>query len=274
MIRRAFPALAAAAFAAGPAAPLAAATPAPRTIEAEYVVMWLDSVAVYGAKMTGTWDGSRYRVSFQVRSLGMIEAVARIRIAWQAEGTAKGGRALPAAFDQTNTFRGNARKVALRYAGNGAAPTVAIAPPESPGKRPPVPEALKRNTVDPLTAVFGAVTTPMDAKPCVYSAQVFEGMRRTDIAFAYGRADRTSRLAPSGLPAESVVCLLHVKRLAGYEDRAFKNQPEPMPPAEIAIVRLPSAGIWLPVSLDFASRVGPISARLVRVRVDGRAPGD
>jgi hypothetical protein len=275
MIRRTTAALGAVALGASvhaAAAPAGAATPAPRTIEAEYVVTWLDSVAVYGAKMTGTWDGARYRVAFQVRSLGMIEAVARIRIAWSAEGTAKSGRALPAAFDQTNAFRGNTRKVALRYAGNGAAPSVSIAPPESPGKRPPVPEAMKRNTVDPLTAVFGAVTTPMDAKPCVYSAQVFEGLRRTDISFTFGRTARTSRLAPPGLPAEAVVCLLHAKRLAGYEDRAFKNQPEPLPPAELAVVRLPKAGIWLPVSLDFVSRVGPISARLVRVTVDGRPP--
>lgn len=271
MTRRPVPAaaLAAATLALAAAAAPPAAAQSAKTVEAEYVVFWLDTIAVYGAKMTGTWDGAQYRVAFHVRSLGMIEAVARTRIEWKTEGSVRAGRALPASFDQANASRGQTRRIALRYAGDGP-PNVAIAPPESPGKRPPVPEAMKRGTVDPLTAVFAAVTTRMDAKPCVYSAQVFEGLRRTDISFAYARADRAPRMAPSGLPAETVVCLLHAKRLAGYEDRAFKNQPEPMPPAEIAIARLPQHGVWLPVSLDFVSRVGPISARLVRVSVDGR----
>jgi hypothetical protein len=253
-----------AARAAEPAAPA-------KTLEADYVITWL-GLPVYAAKFSMTRHGDRYRLRFWADAEGIARLAARQTVEWETQGRIAGGEFRPERFEQINTFRRQPRRITIAYAEKGAQ-AVSIVPPESPGKRPPVPEPLKAGTVDPLSATFAALSASLGAKSCAYTAKVFEGLRRTDVRLEHAGSKRTPVHRVSGLDREAYVCLMHAKRLAGYEEKHFKQNPEPLPPATLWVARHEAAAMWVPAQLRFESSYGPIYARLTRLKfVNGAAP--
>ncbi len=246
------------AHAAEPAAPA-------KTLEAEYIVTWL-GLPVYAAKIAIAWNGERYRLRFHAEAVGILRlATNTTTVEWETTGRRAEGEVQPERFLQANTFRKQTRRITLAYSAKGP-PAVSVAPPESPGKRPPVPEPLKAGTLDPLSATFAALAKPLDAKTCGYDAKVFEGLRRTDVRLEHAGAERTPAHRLPGLDRQAIVCRMHAKRVAGYEPKHFKQNPEPLPPAILWVAKHAEAGLWLPAQLRYESQVGPIYARLTRVK--------
>jgi len=235
----------------------------PRKVEAEYVITWL-GFPVYSVRFAGEWNGDRYGVRFNAEAQGLGRLANSTTIDWEVKGRLAKGEVQPLRFEQANMFRRQVRRITLAYAEKGP-PAVSVVPPESPGKRPPVPDALKAGTLDPLSATFAAVARPLDAKSCAYAAKVFEGLRRTDVRLEHAGTEPTPAHRVRGLDRQSLVCLLHAKRLAGYEEKHFKQNPDPLPPATLWVANHAAAGLWLPVLLRFDSAYGPVYARLVRV---------
>ncbi|HEY7608244.1 MAG TPA: DUF3108 domain-containing protein [Alphaproteobacteria bacterium] len=250
---------------AGAGAAAEAAEPAgpEKRLEAEYTVTWL-GFPVYSGRLDIVWNGERYRMRFRAEAEGIVRLAAHTDIAWETTGRFAKGAVRPDRFEQSNTFRRKTRRITLAYAGRGP-PAVSVVPPESPGKRPPVPEPMKSGTLDPLSAAFAALTLPRDAKGCGYSAQVFEGLRRTDVRLEYGGTERTPVHRVAGLDRRAFVCLMHARRLAGYEEKHFRENPEPLPPATLWVAKHDEAGLWLLAQLRFESQFGPIYARLTRI---------
>ncbi len=240
-------------------------------IEAEYLITWM-GIAVYTARLAAAWQDGRYRMQFGAEAVGIARLGNHTTIAWETRGRMTKGALQPEIFEQANTFRRQTRRITLDYPGSiGAAalrsvvmPAVSVVPPESPGKRPPVPDALKADTLDPLSATFAAVAMAPDATACRFAAQVFEGLRRTDVRLDHEGTEHAP-VRGAGLDRESLVCLLHAKRLAGYEEKHFRQNPEPLPPAKLWVAKHADSGLWLPVQLRFESSYGPIYARLVRL---------
>jgi len=242
-----------------------------RKIVAEYTITWL-GMPVYSATFDLAKDGERYVMRFHAEAEGIVRLAANTTVDWETSGRLANGQLQPDRFEQANTFRQQTRRITLAYAAKGA-PAVSVVPPESPGKRPPVPEPLKAGTVDPLSATFAALAMPLDAKGCGYSAKVFEGLRRTDVRLEHAGTERTPVRRIAGLDGQSFVCLMHAKRIAGYEEKHFRQNPDPLPPAMLWVAKHEGAGLWLPAQLRFESQVGPIYARLTRLTLsNGGAP--
>jgi hypothetical protein len=258
-------------LAAASGAARAAEPPAPtKQIEAEYLITWL-GLPVYSGKFAIAWNGERYRMRFQAEAQGIARLGNSTTIDWETSGRLANGAVQPERFAQANTFRKQTRRITLAYAAKGA-PAVSVVPPESPGKRPPVPETLKSGTIDPLSATFAAIALPRGAKSCGYAARVFEGLRRTDVRLEHAGAERTPLHRIAGLDRQAFVCQLHAKRLAGYDEKHFRQNPEPLAPATLWVARHEGAGLWLPAQLRFESSYGPIYARLTRVKLSNGSP--
>jgi hypothetical protein len=250
--------------AAEPAAPA-------KSLEADYTITWL-GMPVYSGKFAIAWNGERYRMRFRAEAEGIVRLAANTTITWETSGRLAKGEVRPERFEQANTFRRQTRRITLAYAEKGA-PAVSVVPPESPGKRPPVPEPMKAGTLDPLSATFAALSASLATKSCGYTAKVFEGLRRTDVRLEHAGTERTPVYRVSGLDRDSFVCRMHAKRLAGYEDKHFRQNPEPLPPATLWVAKHEGAALWLPTQLRFESEYGPIYARLTRLKlVNGSAP--
>lgn len=225
-----------------------AGEPAKR-LEADYVITWL-GFPVYSGTLALAWNGERYRMRFQAEAQGIARLANGTTIDWETTGRLARGKVEPERFAQANTFRRQTRRITLAYAAKGP-PSVSVVPPESPGKRPPVPEALKAATLDPLSATFAALAMPPGTAQCRYAAQVFEGLRRTDVRLVHAGTGRTPGYRIAGLDRQGFVCALHAQRLAGYEEKHFRQNPEPLPPAKLWVARHAAAGLWLPAQLRF-----------------------
>lgn len=248
---------------AAPAAP-ALAVETSRSFAADYVVTWL-GVPVYETRFTALIRPNSYRAVMSARSRGIVEMVSRIRVHFEAVGRIVADSFRPRAVRQIYLLKtGKFRHVDMRYGANGSVAT-AIRPPESPGKRRPVPDALRRYTQDPISALLGAVSTALTARPCHHTASVFEGRRRVDTRLTYSGPVDTPRLSVDGLPAKAELCLLHAKRIAGFRPRHFRKMPT-LPAARLWVVRYRRAGLWLPVQLRLDTRWGAIYARLTRFK--------
>jgi hypothetical protein len=247
----------------GAAAPAAEPSGPEKHLEADYIVTWL-GFPVYSGKFDIVWNGERYRMRFRAEAEGIVRLAAHTDIVWETTGRLAKGAVNPDRFEQANTFRRKTRRITLAYTDKGP-PAVSVVPPESPGKRPPVPEPLKAGTLDPLSATFAALAMPRDAKSCGYGAKVFEGLRRTDVRLEFAGTERTPVHRVGGLDRQAVVCLMHAKRLAGYEPKHFKQNPEPLPPATLWVAKHEATGLWLPAQLKFESEYGPIYARVTRI---------
>jgi hypothetical protein len=263
MMRR-FPATAAALALLAGAAHGAEPASSGKRLEAEYIITWL-GLPVYSGTIVIAWNGERYRVRFQAEAQGVARLANSTTIDWETSGRLAKGRVQPERFAQANTFRRQTRRITLAFAAKGP-PSVSVVPPESPGKRPPVPEALKAATLDPLSATFAAFAMPLDTKSCGYTARVFEGLRRTDVRLEHAGSARTPARRIAGLDPQAFVCELHARRLAGYEEKHLRQNPEPLPPATLWVAKHAGAGLWLPAQLRFESQFGPIYARLTRVK--------
>jgi hypothetical protein len=264
-VARPGPLLCASILAAGlAAAPVAraGAVEKPRSFSADYLVTWL-GFPVYETRFTAAIRPDSYRAVMSARSRGIVELVSRIRVHFETVGRIVADRFQPRTVRQIYLLRSGAfRHVDLDYGRNGSV-VATIRPPESPGKRKPVPAALRRHTQDPISALLDAVTTALTAAPCRHTAAVFEGRRRVDTRLSYAGAVSTPSLVVGGLPAKAELCLLHAKRIAGFQPRHFRKMPT-LPPAKLWVVRLRRAGIWLPVQLRLDTRWGPIYARITR----------
>lgn len=252
------------------AAPLAsaAAVETPRSFAADYLVTWL-GVPVYETRFRALIRPRSYRAVMSARSRGVVEMVTRIRVHFESVGRIVADSFRPRAVRQIYLLKtGRFRHIDMTYRADGNVAT-AIRPPESPGKRKPVPDALSRYTQDPISALLGAVSTALTAKPCHHTASVFEGRRRVDTRLSHAGATRTPALGVGNLPDEAEVCLLHAKRIAGFRPRHFRRMPK-VPPARLWVVRHPTAGIWLPVQLRLDTRWGPIYVKLTRFAADAR----
>jgi len=247
------------------AAPHAKSGVQERQIAARWVVTW-SGLPVLEAKIAADINGGRYSANFNARSRGILELIAKLRTSWQTTGKVDGDAMSPERVRQRYRMkRGGNRVVLMSWSPSGAVST-RIIPPESPGKRKKVPEELQRWTLDPITATLNGLVAPRTGPPCDYAAKVFEGRRRVDFRLSYVSRTRTPSLHVRGVPDQSMVCLLHAQRRAGFHDRHMRQVPK-LNPAKIWIVRMPNSGIWLPVQLEFQTRYGMARARLVALNI-------
>ena len=236
-----------------------------RRIAARWLVTW-GGLPIYKVKISAEIANGRYTAGFEARSRGVVEVAAKSRTVWRTAGRVNGNALAPETMHQRYLMkRGGYRQVWMTWAPSGAVST-RIDPPENKGKRKKVPEAMQRGTLDPITAILNGLVAPRGGPPCKYAAKIFEGRRRIDIRMSFHRYGKALRLAGHKLPRKATVCLLHLRRVAGFRARHLKDVPK-LHPLKLWIVRLEKAGIWMPVEMALKSSYGIARARLSALEV-------
>jgi hypothetical protein len=179
-----------------------------------------------------------------------------------AEGGWAGERPLPATYRADGVWRGQPRRVALRWL--GAEPAVTVLEPPNEEEREKVPIALRRGTLDALSALAQLSRQVAQTGRCDVTAAIFDGRRRVEVA---SRTESIDRLPPwrDAWAGDALRCSYESRTVAGFRlDDDRDRAAEPQRGIAWVAPALPGAPP-LPVRVDLPSRwFGTVTAYLVR----------
>lgn len=193
-----------------------------------------------------------YRVEAQTRSRGLVDALVGFRSKARSEGALIPEGPQPREHRADNEWRGEPREVRITYAEDG--PVASASPPAEEDDRGPVPEALMRGTLDPLTAALKAALDAQAGSPCEGRLEVFDGRRRYALEFA------------ERAPAEGGLhCRLRLERIAGMSHDPWLPIIQPIETAELWLARLRPDLPPIPHRLQADTAFGAAIVRLTAI---------
>jgi hypothetical protein len=197
-------------------------------------------------------DGPRYLMRLRLRSSGVMGLFSGGDQVTLAEGAWHGTEPVPARYRLDGQWQGMPRQVALDYAAPGQPPLLRAIEPPIESWREPVPDPLRRGTMDSLSAIAKLSRVVAGTGRCDTAAPVFDGRRRVDYAV---RTAGVEHLPPEGAFAGPALrCAFEGRVIAGVRsdqdpDEARRPQPATAWLAEVLPGRPP-----LPVRIELPSR--------------------
>jgi hypothetical protein len=192
-----------------------------------------------------------YRVETRLRTRGIAAVFAAGEQVTRVTGGFAGAAAQPAGYVSEGVWRGRTRRIALDW--QGGAPRVLDLVPPDEEEREPVPEALRRGTVDALSALAALSRHVARDQGCGGATPVFDGRRRSDFTTGTGR--REVILPWRGAwQGEAVRCDFEGRQVAGFR-RDGAGREAAVPQRGTAWIASPYPGAPpVPVRVDIPTR--------------------
>lgn len=153
--------------------------------------------------------GGAYAASARFRTTGLAGALAHVRFDMRSEGKLHPHLAPLSYVEQVETGR-RSSDATLTFGSGG--PTLSGGRAGAEG--PAVPARLRRNTVDPMTALFAALRPRPRSALCDLDLAVFDGARLNRLT-----------LARASEQAGTITCAGRFDRHAGYPPEEMARQP-------------------------------------------------
>ncbi len=251
----------------GLGAPVSAAEPWPRQVDATY------SIAFNGIEI-GKFDfradvtGSDYTATGDARLSALFGA-----FKWQGATRASGGLEVlspkPAGytFDFDGTGKSGAIKMGFRA---GSVANVSIVPPRPPQPGTiPVREQHLKDVLDPLSAVL-ALSRSANPNPCGRRLALFDGVARFDLVLTYLRQERVAEARPSGQPGIAYVCRVRYLPIAGHRASEETRHMASTDGIELALRPVPSADLFVPYRITIPTMAGSATLTSERITIATR----
>lgn len=214
-------------------------------------------------------DGPRYLVRTRIRMSGMVGVFASGDQVTSAEGYWRGAEPVPQHYRVTGTWRGSPREVVMDWTPEAMPMVSAIQPPNA-GEREDVPEALRRHTMDSLSALAKLARTVAATGGCETDAQVFDGRRRADYRSRTASQDLVQQ---AGFAGPALRCAFESRLLAGFRGDQDPEEARKPQPATAWLARPIPGGSPIPVRVELPSRwFGTIRVLLVGVERPATLP--
>lgn len=252
-----------------PLLPLAAPAAMAEPLKATYRV-FVGGVTALDVDATLEVTGDRYRIAVSAVTGGTIGRLFTWKTESQSDGRRQGDDLRPASHRQSSQFRGEPRNVTLTYGPQGDVSATVTPPPET-DDREPVPPALQRGTLDPLSAVLDLLFAVGASERCDRSLPVFDGRRRYDMMFTeVGRriVDPSRYSVFSGVAQQ---CRVSYRPVAGYRRSGptgrfwQRSSPADRPPVDLWLAPVSAGYPPLPVRLETDSDFGGVVVHLTGV---------
>ncbi|WP_156970911.1 DUF3108 domain-containing protein [Beijerinckia mobilis] len=193
------------------------ATPAAADmIRAQYRLS-LVGLEIGNAIATGNVEPSHYKIDLNARLTGVAAMVSNMRLAFASTGALHSGSVLPASYATTSGTEQETHTVRMRLK-SGTVKALDISPPfEDWEGRVPVTEALKRNILDPTSALIMAVpeNQPLvGPAACNRTLRIYDGYIRYDVALSYAG---TRDVQVTGYSGPVSVCAARYRPIAGHK---------------------------------------------------------
>ena len=202
---------------------LLTATAQAEVVRARYSVTFA-GLRIGDAVATGNLEPTNYKVDVTARLTGLAAMVAKVRMALVSSGSIRRGVVAPAAYATTAANSHETRTVRMALAG-GTVKALDVSPPfEDTEGRVPVTEALKRNILDPTSALIMAVPAGeplVGPTACNRTLPIYDGLTRFNITLSYvGTRNVTSK----GYNGPVSVCSARYVPVAGHKRDSRSTQ--------------------------------------------------
>ena len=220
--------------------------------EAAHYVAFAAGLNVIAMEAQFDVEPSAYRLQLGYRTTGTLGFFVRSEQVTTVTGGFVAGRAVPQRLVSSGVLRGEQRRTEIDYLG-GEPEVRALAPPIDK-EREPVPEAMRKGTIDTLSAMAQLMAQVTRTGRCDGTVRTFDGRRLATLqAWTVG----TEVIPPSSISnfsGPALHCEFEGRQIGGFmldEDRAKLQQPQ-RGSAWFAAVR-PGETV-LPVRISFRTR--------------------
>jgi hypothetical protein len=209
---------------------------------------------------TSVTDGAGYHLEVAIRTEGLVDLLFPWRSRSESIGVLRDGEPVPHRVRSEGTFRRRTYRTALDYLESGDVQVEVDPPPEAP-----VPEALRRETVDPQTATFALIHRNAAGRPCAGRQHVFDGRLRYEVEFVDGGTATLERSRQAPYAGTARVCEAVIHPRAGFAHAETRTR---------TILRYWLAPVLdgippMPVRIDLSGRRGTLRMDLTDVQASG-----
>ncbi len=238
--------------------------PAERELRVAYI-FHLGGIRTGRMTLDASWTTEAYALKSQVRTEGLIEALIEGQYVSWSEGNLIGKAVRPRLY--TSNFIANDDHQFINLSFNGEEPTALVAKPPYDLEFP-VSRALKRRTVDPMSAYLHVVVgSSVDANsPCGQAVPIYDGRRRYNLKVKFVKEVSIRSKDPQGYNGPGFKCRVRYEQVAGFHPNDIDAQE--IPPFTVHIASIRDANYLVPVKVSVNTDFGVLVGRATSVRLN------
>ncbi|WP_029013802.1 DUF3108 domain-containing protein [Niveispirillum irakense] len=212
-----------------------------------------------------------YRVGLALETQGFLGRVASWKTDVRAQGSLAADIPQPARFTAHGAWREELRMTTLDYQPDGM-PQITLAEPVPEKDREPVPEELRKDTLDPVSAIVAVLDQVQRTGNCDLTVPVYDGRQRYDLEFADKGRETLAASNLSAFAGEAQRCAVTYKPVAGRwkeqnnrRDRDGDGRRNSGRDVSLWIAPAAPGQPMVPVRLEMASPLGPVMVHLAKL---------
>lgn len=207
-----------------------------------------------------------YNVDFRFGTEGIVSWVVDWKMNAFSRGEVRHGLLVPASASTNSLWDGDRRTTRLAYRKDGSVAAV-IEPPPSSDNRSPVPDAMKRGTVDISSALLGTLEAIGRTGKCARRVKVYDGKHRYDLVVQDGGKTTLGPDSDSVYHGPALICRLSIDPKAGYGKGGSQMDWATGDYAKVYVAKVFSNGPPIPVALEYGTTLGELRAYLTDARL-------
>jgi hypothetical protein len=166
-----------------PSAQSAEGPPAqPAGVTLRYEVSW-SLIPLLEIESRSRVDPSDYAMDVEMETVGVVDLLFSWRANQATRGALESAQVAPRSFRSASEFRGRRQDIDLGYGPQGLDRERVEGSTVEASEREEVPPELRRDTVDPLSAVVQVSRRLVAGGTCTGTSRVFDGVRRYDLNY-------------------------------------------------------------------------------------------
>lgn len=222
-------------------------------------------------QLTMRRDAEDLQVEMAMRTAGMLDWAMRMTMTGQAAARiGRDGRLSPVRYVTDSDGTWSKRLTRMSWGADGL-PVAEVFPPNDEDDREEVSDLLKRDTLDPTTAMVSRVLRGGAEPPCQGSDAVYDGRRRYNLHFTPLGPDTVKALNRSAYNGSAFKCMVKLEPVAGYSRKFMAEWSEKdEQPTYIWLAQPPGFDAWLPVQMEGSSRLATASTWITSAKLNGQ----
>jgi len=161
---------------------------------------------------SGVEERGRYSTAGQLRSIGLIGAIADVRYDAKSRGRVLDGGYVPESYEERANIGSRSTDLVMSYKNGVPGPPLFNPPRDS--DRPALDPRAQGDAIDLMTMFYALLRDQPEAEVCGQESHVFDGVRRTRV-----------RLQVESRAPGQITCAAQYRRIAGFSAWELRERP-------------------------------------------------